>query len=242
MRYLNTRFWDDGYIRGLKIEDKLLFLYLITNPLTELCGAYEIGIDQMAFHTGLKEQAVTGCLRLLEAGGRMIYRDGWLYIKNFTKHQSTNPSILKGIERTWSEIPEEIRSQFEQWTGSIQAVDTLPPASSTLLNLTILNTDLIQRETENPTPSQITKNFLTNEEAQAQLLNGLVEQGVSADLASSELKKFISYWTELTPSGTKQRWQIEKTFEVKRRLATWFSNIKPNKSSSYSPNRVIKIS
>lgn len=45
-----------------------------------------------------------------------------------------------------------------------------------------------------------------------------------------ELKKFWSYWTEPTPNGKKQLWQTKPTFEIKRRLATWFSN-KRNKPS-----------
>lgn len=35
---------------------------------------------------------------------------------------------------------------------------------------------------------------------------------------------FVGYWTEPTPSGKKQRWQMEKTFEVRRRFATWVRN------------------
>ena len=35
--------------------------------------------------------------------------------------------------------------------------------------------------------------------------------------------KFISYWTELDKSGRKQRWEKQETFEVARRLVTWFS-------------------
>ena len=43
-------------------------------------------------------------------------------------------------------------------------------------------------------------------------------------VARREIGKFIGYWTELNPSGTKQRWQMQKTFEVNKRLATWFGN------------------
>ena len=40
-----------------------------------------------------------------------------------------------------------------------------------------------------------------------------------------ELKKFADYWTELNGSGTKMRWQMEKVFDVRRRLATWFGRV-----------------
>ena len=37
-------------------------------------------------------------------------------------------------------------------------------------------------------------------------------------------KDFISYWVELNHSKTKMRFQMQKTFEIKRRLTTWKNN------------------
>lgn len=50
----------------------------------------------------------------------------------------------------------------------------------------------------------------------------------------NDLNSFISYWTELNKSGTKQRWELEKTFEVEKRIKTWISrsNNFPNKNNS----------
>jgi len=49
----------------------------------------------------------------------------------------------------------------------------------------------------------------------------------------SEIKKFISYWTEPNKSKTKLRWELEKTWDTKRRLGNWMRNCdkfnKPNK-------------
>lgn len=39
----------------------------------------------------------------------------------------------------------------------------------------------------------------------------------------NEIKAFASYWTELNGTGTRQKWTLQKTFEVERRLVTWFS-------------------
>ena len=35
------------------------------------------------------------------------------------------------------------------------------------------------------------------------------------------LDKFVNYWTEKNKSGTKMRYELEKTFEISKRLATW---------------------
>lgn len=39
----------------------------------------------------------------------------------------------------------------------------------------------------------------------------------------TEVKDFCMYWTEKTADGKRERWQIEKTFEVERRLVTWLN-------------------
>jgi len=40
------------------------------------------------------------------------------------------------------------------------------------------------------------------------------------------IRKFFDYWSELNKSQTKMRWELEKTFEIKKRLATWSSRDK----------------
>jgi len=37
------------------------------------------------------------------------------------------------------------------------------------------------------------------------------------------IRKFYDYWTEPNKSHTKMRWELEKTWDVKRRLNTWAS-------------------
>ncbi len=93
------------------------------------------------------------------------------------------------------------------------------------------NTDnMIDRKKTLPTPKQMMENFLTAMEEKNEDYNILIRtiesKGISEQTAKKEIAKFHAYWTELNPLGTKQRWQMQKTFEVKRRLVTWFSNLR----------------
>jgi phage replication O-like protein O len=40
-----------------------------------------------------------------------------------------------------------------------------------------------------------------------------------------EIRKFCDYWTERNHTGTRGRWEMQKTFEVDKRLATWFRRV-----------------
>jgi len=52
----------------------------------------------------------------------------------------------------------------------------------------------------------------------------ILKEKIDNDILEREIEKFILYWTEPNKSGTKVRWELQKTFDVKRRLRTWFEN------------------
>lgn len=60
----------------------------------------------------------------------------------------------------------------------------------------------------------------------------LVAHGVPEKIAIEETEKFVRYWTELNHSGKRQRWQTEKTFEVKRRFVTWMQRVSHDRRGS----------
>jgi len=73
--------------------------------------------------------------------------------------------------------------------------------------------------------TQKTKNFIKELKEQ---LNGMTLNKQQQE----EMKKFVSYWTEPNKSKTKIRWELEKTWDMKRRVGTWMRNsVKFNKSN-----------
>ena len=46
------------------------------------------------------------------------------------------------------------------------------------------------------------------------------------------IRAFFNYWTERNKSGTKMRFELEKTWETAKRLRTWASREKVPKSST----------
>lgn len=111
-RYINTRFWDDNYIASLDPIEKLLFIYFLTNPLTEISGAYEIPLKRVALDTGIDRDMVQKILNRFADEDKIIYRDGWILVTNFIKHQSVNPKIVTGIESAVKRCPEWIQDRL----------------------------------------------------------------------------------------------------------------------------------
>jgi hypothetical protein len=92
----------------------------------------------------------------------------------------------------------------------------------------------IEEERE-PTPAEESRLFFISKENQEKIIQYLTSKSFPEDTTRAEIKNFISYWTERNKSGKSQRWELEKTFELKRRLSTWFSNAqKFNKTKTIS--------
>lgn len=125
-RMVNTRFWEDGYTSNLDPIEKLLFLYLLTNTSTNISGIYEIPLKKIAVETGIEKDMVDKILKRFETDFKVFYRNGWVGLKNFIKHQNQNsPKIQKGIEIELRNAPNDL---FELVIG--KGMDTVSHLNS----------------------------------------------------------------------------------------------------------------
>lgn len=78
-----------------------------------------------------------------------------------------------------------------------------------------------------PTPKKQNEQFFSSSDMQTTCIEYLVQnEKCSREVAKKEIDAFVNYWTEPNPTGKKMRWQMQKTFDVKRRLTTWLNNAK----------------
>jgi hypothetical protein len=111
-RYVNTKFWSDTFISELNPLDRYLFLYFLTNEHTNIAGVYELPLKTISFETGIELDMLKKMLKRLI--GKVVYVDGWVCIKNFQKHQSTeSEKVKRGIEIEMSKIPDNIRKKID---------------------------------------------------------------------------------------------------------------------------------
>ncbi len=98
-----------------------------------------------------------------------------------------------------------------------------------------------KREPAPPTPAQIARSFFDGGSEYLILLGEVVTRGVPESLAVAEFKKFASYWTEPNKSGSKVRWELERTFDVRRRIATWMSRVGTGPGKGTSRGRGVAV-
>ena len=227
---IDTRFWSDTYISDIDPLEKLLFLYFLTNPFANICGIYEIPIKQISLDTGIDKNNIEKVfLPRLKKARKIFYTDGWVYVKNFIKHQSSSPKIIEGIENGKSLVPSHILKKlygmdrvcipsavFESESESESESEQEQEAKTHTLSPSEVSFrffEEIQKNQDNPSGlSETTKETLNQFKSRNNL---------SKNILWKEVKKFTDYWTEKNKTGRKERWELEKTFEVKKRLSTW---------------------
>lgn len=115
-RLVSTNFWKDTYVIDLDPVQKLLFIYFLTNPRTNLAGVYELSVREAAFDTGIDKDMVQKILDKFCRDGKMHHEHGWLILRNFVKHQRLNPSIAKGIEKIYTELPDWLKNMYDSYS------------------------------------------------------------------------------------------------------------------------------
>lgn len=226
-RFINTRFWSDNFVVELNPLDRYLFLYLLTNEHTNICGIYELPLKTMADETGIEKEMLLKMLKRLKS--KIFYIDGWIYLKNFTKHQSPSEKIIIGIENGKKLVPPHILKKIYD----MDKVSIPTQVFESELEPELEFESKLESET---TPAQEAKEFFSGKFDP--ILREFVEKTkVSEEILRQEFSKFILYWTEKNKSGTKQRWEQQATFEVKRRLVTWLGRVKQFSKVEFSKGR-----
>lgn len=255
-RYIDTHFWKDNYIIELDPSEKLLFLYLLSNPHANIAWIYEISIREISFDTWFDRDLIIRLLDRFSKDNKIHYIEWYIYLVNSIKHQKLNPSIKKWIEIIVNNIKsnfwQELAKNEKLYTGCLQALTYININTNLNINTnTNINgnenscefsesdseesdtpkSDLIINKKENSNLKQLADEFFTTD-----FLKELLEKyKISAEELKSEITIFAWYWTEKSKNWKKERWQMEKSFDIRLRLYRWLNNNnKWSKDSSWN--------
>ena len=224
-RYVDTKFWDDAFIANCDPIEKLLFLYFLTNPLTNISGTYEIMLKRIAFDTGIDRDMVLKILERFEAAEKMKYSSGWIAIKNFIKHQKVNPNIQKGIEDGLKKAPADLVKWIEA-----KASKDLESLSKPLnyINTNINLNSNLNINTKGPKTNAPTADKRTRSDAEVlakdDIYNAFILGGMAIDsqMRGREMK---ALWAIIDRS---REYCHDNPFDFARNVVAQFFNIKKN--------------
>lgn len=127
-RRIQTTFWTDTkVVDDFTPEDKYFYLYLFTNPHTNLCGCYEISIKQMANETGYSKDTVERLLERFRNIHKVVdYSNGTkeLLLVNWHKYNWTkSPKYRKSLNEEINDVKnDDFKHYLECLYNSIDTV------------------------------------------------------------------------------------------------------------------------
>ena len=114
-RKIHTSFWSDTFIQDLDNDQRLFYLYLLTNERTKQCGIYEISKKQMAFDLGYSIDRVSKLLKYFISTGKVLYNETTkeIAIKNWGKYNnSTSPKVLSCIKSELNDVKDRVLIEY----------------------------------------------------------------------------------------------------------------------------------
>lgn len=203
---------------GLRPSDSDVYavVYWFEKMRGEKCTA---GNDTIAEVARLQVRTVRAALERLEKFG-FIER---IYVDALKKNRL---EIITKVHMTASAPKTTPPPVYKAKKGAKITKEVMTPGAIVKVDAPEEPTEQSALETilpKEPTPGEIARDFFLKE---SKYRIGIIDEiasstGAQRDALVAEIKKFYTYWTEPNKSGTKARWEMERTFEVKRRLFTW---------------------
>ena len=109
-RYIDTGLWLDDWFVALPTPDKLLYVYLLTNPQTTIAGIYKTTVRIMHNETGLDSDDIEAILCGFAQDGKAHFRHGYMILPAWPDHQrwEDRPSIRKGIDKVLDSLSTQL--------------------------------------------------------------------------------------------------------------------------------------
>jgi biotin operon repressor len=217
-------------VRDMRVREKFQIDDAYLNGYAKKCGIYATGVyvslcrhvdkeqkcwpslKKIAEELGISEKQVGRSINSLEAYNIIVkIRKG--------KKLNNRYILLDKSEWTDSPITKDSQSYHYRTDSPIHSKDTHIKDTHKKGALSI--------EEKKLAPAEEMNLFLEEDKI---LFNRAVDyiaekHGIEKTMVANELEKFKSYWSELNKSGKKQRWELQETFQLGRRIGTWFRNM-----------------
>ena len=79
-RCISSLFWSDDWVDNLTVEEKLVYLYLLTNTAFKVSGIYKISLDDMEKEIKMSKNEIIDILSLFEKEKKVFTYENFIII------------------------------------------------------------------------------------------------------------------------------------------------------------------
>lgn len=197
-RSVHLSFWTDNKVEDdFTPEDKYFYIYLLTNPQTNICGCYEISYSQMTRNTGYNKDTIIRLLERFENVHKIIKFDKntkEILILNWYKYNwSKSEKTLTGVENVAKHIKSEEFKKYVLDVVNCVRNDTPTMGYTYPIQASVSDTD-INNIYINKKEKDINKN--TNSINNKNILNKLINEFNISSYLKDSIETWLSYKKE----------------------------------------------
>lgn len=202
-RTISMSFWTDSKVADdFTPEDRYFYLYLFTNPHTNLCGCYEISIKQAVTETGYSKDTIENLLERFEEYHNVIRYSpttkeilllNW-HKYNWTKSEKFRKPLLAEIGRVKNKRFKEYLLKIANSEGDGYGIDTTCIDTS----VTVTDTDTVS--------NSVNKRGVQGGE--------IIEQSNLSEPVREKVRDFLAY-----------RQEIKKPYKSERSIKSLITQI-----------------
>lgn len=110
-RTIKPTIWSDPYFEELNSYEKLLYIYLFSNPHINNAGVMKVSHRKIIFETFAEDVQFESAIKKFENDKKVMLFGEYIYVCNFIKHQTnTSSKMLINIHKQLELIPRDIVS------------------------------------------------------------------------------------------------------------------------------------
>lgn len=192
-RFIDTKMWDKIWFRKLNPDEKLIWVYILTK--CDHAGIFDADWEAMQFFI---KTDIDDYKRLPESIKEKIVQieENQFFIPSFIKYQY---GVLRENSKPHISVIKRLREK--------DLLKALPKALITLKE---------QEQEQVKDKLEVRYNKFKND-----VKDSVIDKKIP--ISEPEVQKFVNYWSELNKSETKMKFELQQTFEISRRLQTWYN-------------------
>lgn len=138
-RLIYTEIWSDDFFMELSPDEKLLFIYFLTNERVNIIHLYQCPNTRIKADTGIDTPIIELSKKKFEKAEKMYFKDGYVFLKNAHRYETYSGELN---ERAKIKLFGRLSKLIIEWYNKI--TDT--PIDTPIY--TLHNTETINHNTE----------------------------------------------------------------------------------------------
>jgi len=201
-RFIDTKMWDKAWFRKLTPKNKLIWLYLLTR--CDHAGIWDADWDLAEFMIG-----------------------EWVGYEELPEVIKKKMKYIKGEDQYF--IPSFIDFQYGELKENSKPHLSVIKRLTEKGLLTVLHT-LKDKDKDKDKGKDKKKSFLTFKSKPKKYREQVFKKETLEigkdikNITEKQIDDFIMYWTESNTNGKKMKYEMQKTFDIGRRLVKWRDN------------------